>query len=134
MVSVDDVGDQLLDAAEQVGLAILELGSTPRAIGVRVRLVGATRHYEAISSRAQSGYWKDLQRVVGKTVVFVERVTDGLDLPIDLTEISEGDDPPALIARKLLTLQRGGNECQDLLDQTRNELPVPGPLPLAPSI
>jgi len=120
--TVDDVGDLLLDAAERVGRSIQEQGPAPRALGVRVQLIGATRHYDAISGRAKAGHWNDLRRVVRETVVFVERVIDGLDLLIDLEEISRGDDPPALLARKLLALRRGGDERRELLDLARSEL------------
>jgi len=77
--TVDDVGDLLLDAAERVGRSVQEDGPAPRALGVRVRLVGAPRDYDAISIRAKSGDWNQLRRVVGETVVFVDRVISGLD-------------------------------------------------------
>ena len=41
---------------------------------------------------------------------------------MDLEEVATGDDPPALLARKLLALERGGDERRELLDLLRSEL------------
>jgi hypothetical protein len=118
----ENLGDRLLDQTERLAREIHEGGCRPRALGVRVRLVGPTRHYDAIRARIDAGQWDEIRRVVGETIVFVDRVIEGLELVVDLEEIATGDDPPALLARKLLALQRGGEERRELLDLARSQL------------
>jgi exonuclease SbcD len=118
----EDVGDRLLDRIDGLAREIQEGGCTPRALGVRVRLVGPTRHYDPIRSWIAAGEWSRIGRAVGETLVFVDKVTDGLELVVDLEEIAAGDDPPALLARKLLALERGGEAGSELLDLARSRL------------
>ena len=118
----EDVGDQILDGLESLAREIQERGHTPLALGARVRLVGRTRHYEAIRRSIAAGDWNGSTRTVDGTRVFVDRVVDGLSLRVDLEEIAQGDDPPALLARTLLALDRGGDERRALLDQAREAL------------
>jgi hypothetical protein len=120
--SPEDLGDRLLDEAERLTREIHEGGCVPRALGVRARLVGPTRHYGAIRRRIEAGQWTEIRRVVGETVVFIDKVMDGLELVVDLDAIARGDDPPALLARKLLALRRGGEERCKLLELARSEL------------
>jgi hypothetical protein len=87
-----------------------------------VRLVGPTRHYDAIRSWIAAGEWSRIGRAVGETFVFVDKVIDGLELVVDLEEVAAGDDPPALLARKLLALERGGDAGRELLDLARSRL------------
>jgi hypothetical protein len=61
-------------------------------------------------------------RQAGDTLVFIDKVHDGLELAIDLDDIAQGDDPPALLAGKLLTLNRPGPERDTLLEHARAEL------------
>ncbi len=63
-----------------------------------------------------------LGRVVGETSVFINKVTDGLRSPIDLTEIALGDDPPALLARRILSLQRNDQSATALFELARSGL------------
>jgi hypothetical protein len=118
----EDLGDRLLDQSERLAREMHESGCRPRALGIRVRLVGRTRHYDAIRGRIDTGLCEEIRRVVGETTVFVDKVTEGLELVVDLEEIATGDDPPALLARKLLALERGGDERRELLDLVRSEL------------
>jgi len=118
----EDVADRLADEVEKLARKLHDEGCVLRALGVRVRLTGSTRHYDAIRGYIDDGTWEEVRRQAGDTVVFVNRVTDGLQLAIDIEDIARGDDPPALIARQLLTLRRRGDEARQLLDLARNEL------------
>jgi len=118
----EDVADRLADETERLARDLHEEGCVPRALGVRIRLTGPTRHYEDLRGRIDDGAWEAIRRLVGDTVVFVNRVADGLRLAVDLEDIARGDDPPALIARKLLAIMEGGDEAQELLERARNEL------------
>lgn len=118
----EDLGDRLADELEKLALALHAQACTPRALGVRIRLTGPSRHYDAIRSCIEDGSWQEIRRQVGPTTVFVNRVLDGLQLAVDLEAIARGDDPPALLARKLLTLRDGGDAQRTLLDLARSEL------------
>jgi len=118
----DDVGDRLLEEAVRFAREIQAQGSAPLVLGVRPRLVGPTRHYEALRRRIAEGTWKGLKRQADKTLVFIDKVFDGLELTHDLEEVVRGDDPPALLARELLTLRHPGSERDALLEKARTEL------------
>ena len=120
----EDIGDQLLDVAEAHALDLQTDDSQPRAVGVRIRLIGATRHYQAIESWLQRRSWAEAVRSVGEMVVFINKVINNLALELDLDALARGDDPPALLARKLLVLKAGGEEAKVILDAARNELRV----------
>jgi exonuclease SbcD len=118
----DDVGDRLIEQAVAFARRIRDDGSTPRALGLRPRLVGKTRHYDGLRKLIASGPWKGASRHSGETLVFIDKVHDGLELAIDLTEVARGDDPPAILARKLLLLDTPGEDRLALLDEARMEL------------
>lgn len=116
----EDLGELILDAAEQRAREIHREGATPQALGLRVRLVGATPIYEDLRRWLDAESWRGIQRLVENTLVFVDKVIDAMELSIDLSAIAAGDDPPALLARKLLLLD--GDEGRVLLDAARAEL------------
>ncbi len=118
----EDLADRLADEAERLARALQDQGCAPRALGVRLRLTGQSRHYDAIRARIDDRDWHDIRRQVGDTVVFVNRILDALELAVDLHQIARGDDPPALLARSLLALRGGGDERQRLLDLARDQL------------
>jgi len=107
----EDLGDRLLDEAERLARRIRESGHSPRVLGVRVRLTGP-----------EQGAWSGTPRQVGETVVFIGKVIDGLELALDLADLAKGNDPPALLARKLIALDGGGEDRRRLLDGAREEL------------
>jgi len=120
--AAEDLGDLLLEEATRQALAIREQSPVPRALGLRLRLVGPVRHFEAIHRQIAAGRWADIARAVDDTVVFVEKLVDCLELDVDLRKIAQGDDPPALLARRLLVLREGGAERARLLEQARRAL------------
>ena len=122
----EDVGDRLIEEAgnfaSEIHAHLASSGTPPLALGLRVRLVGPSRHYEALRKCIGDGRWKGLPRKVGETLVFIDKVLDGLSLALDLEEVARGDDPPAILARKLLLLDRPGLERNALLEAARSEL------------
>lgn len=119
---VDDVPDRLLNEAEKMVRRLGESAVAPLALGLRVRLTGISPCYEDIRQRVVAGEWNGLGRVVEGTAVFVNKVSDGMTLRLDLAEISRGDDPAALMARRLLILENDDDGAQALLDRARTEL------------
>lgn len=118
----EDVGDRLLAEMVRVGHEIQSQGSVPKVLGLRPRLVGPTRHYDALSQCIKENNWNGWLRSAGETMVFIDKVLDGLELAHDLEDLAKGDDPPALMARKLLILRNPGEGRSALLEATRNSL------------
>jgi predicted phosphodiesterase len=118
----EDVGDRLLEEAVRFAREIQAQGSEPRALGLRPRLVGQTKHYDGLRKLVDAGHWKGLTRHAGQTLVFIDKVLDGLELALDLAEVARGDDPPALLARKLLLLEHPGDDRSALVEAARQEL------------
>ncbi len=114
-----DVADRLLEQAVGFARKIQDQASAPLALGLRPRLVGPTRHYDRLRGHMADGRFRGLMRRAGETLVFVDKVLDGLELALDLEQVARGDDPPALVARKLLILATPGTERNELLEATR---------------
>ena len=118
----EDVPEWLLGEAELLIRRIAEEGPAPRALGLRVRLTGASSRYDEIRQRISSGDWLDLRRVVDGTAVFINRITDAMSVPLDLAEIARGEDPAALLARRLLSLRQRDGQSEILLEEARAAL------------
>jgi len=118
----DDFADRMVEAVAMLARQIERRDGAPKVLGVQVVVAGATRHYPVFRRRIEEGDWTTIRRQVGAMVVFVHRVIDDLRLAVDLEAMARGDDPPALIARKLLALRSGGAVAQALLESARAEL------------
>ena len=115
----EDAADRILDLARSTARELRERNEAPRALGLRVRLEGRCPAYREIRARVASGDWQGIDCDEGETYVFVNSVREALALPLDLAEIAEGADPPALLAQRLLVLERGGAQASTLLDEAR---------------
>lgn len=118
----DDVGDCLLAEAEAVARRIGRTGPPPRVLGLRVCLTGASPCHKEIRREIASGTWKGRGRVVDGTVVFYNRVMAAMTPRLELREIAKGDDPAALLARRLILLQEGSDASRRLLEDARTAL------------
>lgn len=118
----DDVADRLLDEAADFVRRIGLKGPAPRALGLRARLTGTSPCLEDIEKRIASGEWKELGRVVHGTAIFFTKIIAAMDPKQDLAEIAEGNDPAALLARRLMALKQGVDQSKDLLEQARAAL------------
>ena len=119
---VEDVPDRLLAEAEKFVRQLSESGSAPIALGLRVRLEGASDQYEEIRQKVAAGDWNTLGRVIDGTRVFFKKIIDSMELHLELTEISTGDDPAALLARRILLRQHNDDQSAALLEAARAEL------------
>ncbi len=119
---IEDAPERLLDKAAAVARQLAEAGAAPRALGLRVRLTGASPIYEEIRRAIAEGKWNGLDRIVDGTAVFVNKISDGMVLALDLTEIAKGDDPAALLAQRLLLLEHDDERSKELLEVARAEL------------
>ncbi len=68
--------------------------------------------------------WRNLWRDVGQTVVFVDKVYNHTELAVDLEELAKGEDPPALLARKLLSISRRDEGGMQIIEAARSKLKV----------
>ncbi len=118
----EEVGDRLLAEMVRQGEVVQADGEGPKALGLRPVLVGSTRHYDSVHRCVREGRWNGLMRYAGRTLVFVDKVLDRLALVHDLKVLALGDDPVALMARKLLLLQEPGEARSQLLESARAEL------------
>jgi DNA repair exonuclease SbcCD nuclease subunit len=119
---VEDVPDRLMDEATNIAQQVTKSGPAPRALGLRVRLTGASPQYEKIRQAIGAGAWNGLGRNVDGTTVFFNKIIDTMELSLDLVEIAKGDDPPALMARRLLSLEHNDDQSRKLLEKARAEL------------
>lgn len=93
---------ELYDVRERIGAA----SPSPKAVGVRLALEGATRFRETV--RAFCGRPEDWPRLSQSGLhVFTEKVEDRTRPALDLQALARGTDPPALLARRLLAVERG---------------------------
>jgi hypothetical protein len=118
----EDVPDRILDEAANYVRLLGETDSAPRALGLRVRLTGASSQYAEIRRLMAGSDWRSLRRVVDDTAVFVNKIFDAMELPLDLVRIAAGDDPAALMAQRVLILQQNGNGSRTLLEKARAQL------------
>ena len=118
----EDVPERILADAAGLVRDLVARDEAPEALGLRVRIEGVSRHFAAIRGAIAGGTWSSLARVVDRTAVFVNAITEGLAPPIDLADLAKNSDPPALLARRILSLQCNDESARALLDQARQEL------------
>lgn len=118
----EDVADRLLSEAEEFVHRISKAGPAPRAVGLVARLTGTSSCFEEIVRCVAAGEWKDLGRVVDGTAVFYTRIIAAMVPQLDLAEIAKGDDPAALMARRLIVLGQDDDQSGDLVEQARSAL------------
>ena len=119
---VEDVADRLLGEAGDFARRIGQEGRAPRALGLRARLTGTSVCHEEIGKRIADGEWKDLGRVVDGMAVFFTKIVTAMTPKLDLAEIAKGDDPAALMARRLEVLGHDDDQSMELLEQARAAL------------
>ena len=120
---VEDVGDRLLIEARICVRKLQETDAAPDALGLRVRLTGASPEHNNIKQRVANGEWNDLRSDVdGTTTVFFNKIIDAMALGWDLEETAKGEDPAALLAQRLLILENDKEQSRELLEKARDEL------------
>ena len=115
----EDVADRLLSEAADFVRRIGQEGPAPRAVGLIARLTGTSPCHENIGKRIDVGEWNELGRVVDGTAVFFNKFIAGMAPRLDLVEIAKGDDPAALMARRLMVLEQDDDRSRNLLDEAR---------------
>ncbi|RMD81802.1 MAG: DNA repair exonuclease [Candidatus Dadabacteria bacterium] len=102
-----DLGPALVGAIDGLHERLLhQCHRRPLAVGCRFRLVGRSRLGRALSQAAQSDEIAGLIASRDEVVYFADKLTNESLPAVDLNELAKGTDPPALVARKLLVLER----------------------------
>jgi DNA repair protein SbcD/Mre11 len=119
---VEDIKDRIMAALAPLAGQCLSDHDSLKAIGVRVALVGTTHCVEELGHWIGTKDWDGLIRNHEGVAIFVNKVTDHTDLPLDVDEIAKGSSPPALLAQKIIMLRDNGVGANDLLAQARAKL------------
>jgi exonuclease SbcD len=96
-------------------------GARARLVGCRLRLVGRSPHHRELRALADDPTRWPRESWEG-VAFFVERVVDEGSPALDLERLAAGSDPPALVARRLLALERGGEEAERLVREAGRRL------------
>lgn len=126
-VPVDDCAD-LLAVQAAITRAVRELDARisprfegTRVVGCRPRLSGRTsldrRELRGVLEQA-----RELRESIDGVVYFVDKGFDETEPALDLERLARGSDPPALLARRLLTLREGGEEARRLVSRARDSM------------
>jgi 3',5'-cyclic AMP phosphodiesterase CpdA len=97
-----------------------ELGEA-RAVGCRIRLTGRSAAGPACRQAAAALIEGQPMFPLGDTVHFVDRLAVEVRPAWDLERLARGSDPPALLARELLALERGDVD-PELIENARKEI------------
>lgn len=130
-VEIDVDGARTVDALERSlthALKALDarreaIGCAARVIGVRPVLVGrsdlsARRRAEVLRKAREQHY----PAADGATYFFDRRLRDLARPLVDLDDLREGTDPPAVLAQLLCDLEAGSDNCRRLIEHARGRL------------
>ncbi len=98
-----------------------ELG-TARVVGCRLRLVGSSARHRELAARAARLDVRELRLERDGRHYFVDRLVDAARPALDLEGLARGEDPPGLLAGKLLALERGEPAGDGLVRKARERL------------
>lgn len=124
-VSIDGVHEVTSDSAADTLASLIDAGiralherialtlGNTRVVGCRIHLTGRSEGHRLLAGAAAQlcGVARDRNDVV----YFVEKIIDDAGPAHDLEKLSEAKDPPGLLARRILLLQRGGPEADRLV-------------------
>jgi DNA repair exonuclease SbcCD nuclease subunit len=122
-----DVEDAVFGALSQGLRAVAERvgaegdGAGPRLVSCRIVVSGPGRHEPGVRALLAAGERHPVEEWAGAHYV-VESVEERPRPDLDLDAIAAGDDPPALLARRLLALLRGGPEAEALVERAGRAL------------
>jgi hypothetical protein len=98
-----------------------ELGGT-KAIGSRIELTGATAIHDALRREIDTELMEKLRSSRDGIIYFVDKVVNRSRPALDLERCAAEGDPPALLARLVIALEKGGAEAAVVVQRARREL------------
>ncbi len=120
--NTEELSDLLLEHAVQAVQKIKDDGSAPRVLGIRATLTGRCSCHKEVQAWIDKREFEKIQRMVGSTWIFYNKVVNLSDPQIDIEDIASGDDPAALLAQRVLALESNQPEAKDLIEQARIQL------------
>ena len=124
METAEEVHGRAVSALDALHEGIVRRRFRPRAVGCRLRFIGRTAHRKEVERLLSAGDPLRAVRHREGVVYFVHDWRMAARPALDLDELAQGDDPPALVARKILVLRRPVDdpERRALLDGARQRL------------
>lgn len=93
-----------------------------RLVACRVTLTGRCREHREIAAIARDRSLEGRDFEIGDRRWIVEKIEDHAAPAIDLEPLARGSDPPAILARRLLAIERGDPAAADLRRRARRRL------------
>lgn len=127
-VPVDDhlPGDDLLGLVKRALRERHELvsadGGTEKAVGCRIRFTGETADARALRREVERSDLREIRHPFDNVLYFVDKASCAFRTRIDLSQIAVGGDPPGILARRLISLDRNDDAAADLLRQAKREM------------
>lgn len=110
-----DLGPLAYDAVARACAASNEPDDTTLAFGIRLALRGAVDDPAAVRAAADALAEKSPLMPAGGAVAFLEKITVATHQRVDLRQAAQGDDPPGLLARRILALE-GADDVPGIAD------------------
>ncbi|HEX9794365.1 MAG TPA: hypothetical protein VGC54_10320 [Planctomycetota bacterium] len=110
-----DLKGRLLAALHRVGERTAPEMGEARAVGCTLILTGEIASSRAVRSLVRDPQLMGLYEEWDGVPFFIRRIDDRSTPELDLVDLAQGADPPALLARRLLALKQGGRASDELL-------------------
>ncbi len=117
--NTEELSDLLLEHATQTVQRIKDDEAVPNVLGIRATLTGRCSCHQEIQAWIDKREFEKIQRLVGNTLIFYNKVVNLSDPQINIEEIASGDDPAALLAQRILALENNQPEAVELVRQGR---------------
>ena len=121
-LSTDDPIEIFDTACKKAHNLVTKDTARPRVVGCRIRLQGRSDNANKLRRALEQNEVLNYRVSIDGVLYFVDKVFMELQSQIDLESKAAGHDPVAILARHLLTLERGGPAAADLIMATRIDL------------
>ncbi len=116
------IGAAVADGFKKLHRRLAEAVKAGAAVGCRVVVTGRSKQHRALRHALENDDVADRHRVLDDVVYFAESVRDDAEPTLDLEQLAQASDPPGLLARRLLALKAGKEECERLVDEASREM------------
>jgi len=122
--AAEDARDRLLDSINELDRSLSAYATPPEAAGIRVTLTGRTRLRDSVEELLSREDLSALYTGSGRIRYFVENLACSIYPELDITQLAKRADPPGILARRLLILERDPADRQrrELLQEARSYL------------
>ncbi|MBL8769228.1 MAG: DNA repair exonuclease [Planctomycetes bacterium] len=127
-VALDEVGtsgdvlEPLVTSLSRLHRTVRPTLGKARAVGVRIVLTGKTAAHARIRDELAAVDLARFTSIEDGVLYYVDRVVDQAEPALDLAVLARAADPPGLLARTLLQLEHGGDDCAKLVASARERL------------